>query len=46
MRLGRKGFNLLAMILEMILQETLERDIGQKRAKEEGLDCLGIRDRK
>ena len=43
---GRRGFSLPAMILEIILYELLQRDMGLKRLREEGQGSLGIRAKK
>ena len=44
--LSRKGLILLARILEIILQEALQSDMGLNLAKEPGFVSLGIRARK
>jgi len=41
----KRGFIRLAIILEMILYETLHMDMGQNIAKEEGLDSFEIKAR-
>ena len=45
MILGMIFFSLLAMILVMILYETLQSDIGRNLLKEEGEESLGMRAR-